>query len=428
MNNSTVVKTPYGRLLLGMVFGQFGNSMATIIPLALLLTLKLIEIDPQNVASNMGMAAGLAVLVGIICTYIGGAVSDRTTLAFGRRRTWILVGFMIGSGCLVKLGAAVSIGDIVIAWCLAIASFSFASASLCALIPDQVDEARRGTASGVIGLFNPVAIVSGMGLMTLLNSYSTQFKYNVLAGIALFCGIMCCILIKDGVVRWDAPSSSTKMTFGERLSRLYPSPRKYPAFSWGVLTRFLVCMAFNTQMFSTLYFIQKFNISPDAVTGVVAFTMLIQVIGLALASFLGGMLSDKLRKQKPFVAGSAVLVAIGVFIVAFATSMEVVYLGTAILGVGFGVYLAVDMALIARILPNKKDAAKDFGIMNIAGTLPQALVMAIASPLLAAGGFPLFYGLLAITGLLSALAVIPIPEMSPIIVDETAEIGSRKVI
>ncbi|MBP2642676.1 MAG: major facilitator superfamily 1 [Firmicutes bacterium] len=419
--STTIVRTPYWRLLGGMVLGQLGNTMATVIPLALLLTLKLVEIDPQNVAGNMGMAAGVASLVGIFASYIGGAVSDRTTLTFGRRRTWILIGCFVGAACLVALGATRDIGQIVLYWCMAVACFAFGSASLSALIPDQVEEGRRGTASGVIGLFNPVAIVVGMGIMTALNSIPIDTKFNVLAGIAVFCGVVCCLLVKEGAVKWQKPNAQEKMTFGEKLGRLYPSPRKYPAFSWGVLTRFLVSMAFNTQMFGTLYLMQKFNISPEAVTGVAAFTMLLQTAGAAAASFFGGMLSDKCRKQKPFVEGAAVLVALGVLILAFAPSMMYVYIGNAITGIGFGAYLAVDMALTARILPNKKDAAKDFGIMNIAGTLPQSLVMAIASPLLALGGFPVFYGVLAITGILSAAAVIPIPEMSPVPVEEPTE-------
>jgi MFS family permease len=123
------------------------------------------------------------------------------------------------------------------------------------------------------------------------------------------------------------------------------------------------------------------------------------------------MLSDKFRKQKPFISVAAVLVAVGVFTIAVAPSLPIVFIGTAILGIGYGSYIAVDMGLIARILPNKKDAAKDLGIMNIAGQLPQSLVPVIANPLITAGGFTLFYSILAFAGLLGVAAVVPIPEV-----------------
>jgi MFS family permease len=45
----------------------------------------------------------------------------------------------------------------------------------------------------------------------------------------------------------------------------------------------------------------------------------------------------------------------------------------------FGVYLAVDMALVTEVLPDpENNAAKDLGIFNVAGTMPQTLAPAIA--------------------------------------------------
>ncbi|MBP2642828.1 MAG: major facilitator superfamily 1 [Firmicutes bacterium] len=415
MNSTAVVRTPFWRLLCGIVLGQITFTMVMVIPFALLLTLKLVEIDPENVATNMSLAAGAASLTGIFAGYLGGVVSDRTTFAFGRRRTWILVGFLLAAACLVALGATREVGKIVLYSSLAVFCLNFTSASVIALIPDQVDEGRRGIVSGLIGLFIPVAMGSGMGLMTLLNNIPIAVKYDVIAGIGVVGSIICCLLVKDGPARRTVTSEvQEKHTIGERLGKLYPSPRKYPAFSWGVLTRCLLSVAFASQMLSTLYLIQKFNITPEAVTGVAALNMTLQTVAAGAASFLGGIMSDKFRKQKPFVFGSASVVTIGILMLAFAPSMVYVYVGNVIFGIGMGTYSAVDMALNSRILPNQKDAAKDFMIMNIVGILPQSLVMAIAPPVLAWGGFTVFYGGLAMFGILSALAVIPIPEMSSV--------------
>jgi len=426
MNNATAVRTPFWRLACGIILGQITFTMAMVIPLSLLLTLKLVEIDPENVAANMGMAAGASSVLGVIAGYLGGAVSDRTTLTFGRRRTWILVGFLLAAACLVALGGTRDVGKIVIYWCLVVFCLNFSSSSVVALIPDQVEEGRRGTISGLIGLFIPVGMVSGMGLMTLLNNLPIAAKFNVIAGIAAVGSIICCLLVKDSPARRNVTNEvQEKHTIGERLGKLYPSPRKYPAFSWGVLTRFLLSVAFASQILSTLYLIQKFNISSEAVTGVAALNMTLQTVVSAAAGFLGGIISDKFRKQKPFVFGSALVVTIGILMLAFAPSLAYVYVGNAILGIGMGTYAAVDMALNSRILPSPKDAAKDFGIMNIVGVLAQPLVMAIASPVLALGGFPVFYGGLAMAGILSALVVIPIPEMSAVPVEEQVDTCGR---
>lgn len=415
-------KTPFGRLLAGIIVGQSTYTMATVIPLAILLTFKFLEIDPQNVTADFSLASGIGALAGVIFNYLGGAISDRTTFFLGRRRTWIFIGALVGAASLIGIALAKTVTMVVVFWSIALMFYSTAFAAYSALFSDQVEEKRRGTASGVIGLFNPIAILVGMTLLTALNSLSLTMKYSVVAGISLAGALITCLLVKDEPIKqYESNKNSSNLTIGEKLSKLYPNPKKYPSFTWGVITRFLVCTAFASQVYATLFFMQKFNISQEEVTGIATLNSLIQTVGLGISAVLGGMLSDKFRKQKPFVAGAAILVAIGVFMMAIAPSIQVVFIGTGILGIGYGAYIAVDMALIARILPNQQDIAKDFGIMNVAGQLPQSIVPVVAPSLIGAGGFTLLYGTLAVTGLLSAAAVAPIPEISQKPIDEIVE-------
>src|SRR4051812_26192872 len=44
--------------------------------------------------------------------------------------------------------------------------------------------------------------------------------------------------------------------------------------------------------------------------------------------------------------------------------------GMVISGLGFGMYMAVDLALVVDVLPDPTQAAKDLGALNIAGALP----------------------------------------------------------
>ena len=53
-----------------------------------------------------------------------------------------------------------------------------------------------------------------------------------------------------------------------------------------------------------------------------------------------------------------------------------------ILGAGFGVYQAVDFALITQVLPGAGDRAKDLGVINIASALPQVIAPAVAGLIL----------------------------------------------
>ena len=47
------------------------------------------------------------------------------------------------------------------------------------------------------------------------------------------------------------------------------------------------------------------------------------------------------------------------------------YLFAGIAGLGYAVYSAVDQALLVDVLPNKEEAGKDLGILNMATTLGQ---------------------------------------------------------
>jgi MFS family permease len=72
----------------------------------------------------------------------------------------------------------------------------------------------------------------------------------------------------------------------------------------------------------------------------------------------------------------------------------------AVLGAGYGVYLAVDQALVTQVLPEARDRAKDLGVINIANSGPQVLAPAIAAPVIAhLGGY---------TGLYLATAVVTV--------------------
>lgn len=412
-------KTPLGRLLVGMVFGQFGYTMATVVPLALLLVFKFIEIDPTNITADFSIVTGIGAIINIVFAYVGGAISDRTTLSFGRRRTWIMIGSIVGAAALMGVAIAKSVSMIIVCWCIALLFYNLAFASYSALIPDQVEEKHRGKASGIIGLFNPVAILVGMITMTALNSLTLTMKYGVLSSVSVIGAIIACILIKDPPIsEYKSPNKIDASSFGEKMARIYPSPKKYPYFSFACLTRFLAAMAFAAQTYATIYLMQKFGIAQEAVTGIATIGSLINTLTLAVASVVGGTLSDKFRKQKPFVAGSAILLAIGVWIMAFAPSVTIYFVSQGVIGFGFGMFLAVDIALVARVLPNKEDAAKDFGIMNVANSIAGSIVPVIATPLIGIGGFVLFYGILGISGLLSAVAVAPIPEMSAKPVEE----------
>ena len=98
------------------------------------------------------------------------------------------------------------------------------------------------------------------------------------------------------------------------------------------------------------------------------------------------------------------------FALAIASSFNGFLVGMAIGGLGFGVYMAVDLALVVDVLPDSDNAAKDLGVLNIAGALPFSVAPGIAPVILALGNGS--YGVLfAVAGawaVIGALAILPV--------------------
>ena len=81
-------------------------------------------------------------------------------------------------------------------------------------------------------------------------------------------------------------------------------------------------------------------------------------------------------------------------------------LAALVLGLGYGVYLAVDQALITQVLPNAEDRGRDLGVINVANALPQVLAPVIAAPIVTSlGGYPALYTATAVVTVVSGVLV-----------------------
>ena len=73
-------------------------------------------------------------------------------------------------------------------------------------------------------------------------------------------------------------------------------------------------------------------------------------------------------------------------------------------------YMAVDLALVADVLPRRRQAAKDLGVFNIAGALPFSIAPAIAPAILAIGGgsYGVLYAVAGVCAIIGAVAILPV--------------------
>lgn len=399
--------TPTGRLLGSMVSSAFGAMIALGTPLQLLLTLHLIDIAGDGAEVALGVVTGCGALVALVANPLGGQVSDSTANRFGRRRTWILAGGVIGALFLVGIAFTTQVWQVALVWSLVQMVFNFQLAATSALMADQVPVGRRGTASGLLGLAAALAPLGGIGLVTVIDG--AVVRWVVIAAIAAALAFLAILLLRDP--RHDRSEGRSGPRPGQLLRSFWIDPRRHPAFGWAWAVRFLLMCAYAAGSYNAFFLISRFGTSADDVSRPVLVISLIGVAALAATSVFSGALSDKVGRQKPFVVAAGVLGATGLVVQAFTHDLVTVYVTALVMGIGTGLYLAVDGAMCVRMLPNPESAGKDFAIFNIANTLPQSLVPFAAPALLGLGGFTALYLTLALLALSGSFAVLRLPEV-----------------
>ena len=137
---------------------------------------------------------------------------------------------------------------------------------------------------------------------------------------------------------------------------------------------------------------------------------LVQSVLVVLASLVGGRLSDRTGRRKVFVLAASIVYGFALFVLAAATDVNGFLVGMAVSGLGFGVYVAVDLALVTQVLPDEDTVAKDLGVFNIAGALPFTIAPAIAPAVLAVGGgsYGVLYTVAGCCAVLGAFAILPV--------------------
>lgn len=372
-----------------------------------LLPRQIIAFDP--VAAHQGLYDGLILALGaflsVFSNTIGGALSDRTTSRIGRRVPWLIGCAVLAAGALALLANANGIAFLFVGYGLYQLVVNGALAALTAIVPDKAPEQQRGLVSAFVGLALPLAIVLGAVVVGLVVT-NVQLGYYILAGALVLVMFIFSPILHDLPLPREA---IPPFHLGAFLRGFWLDPRKYPDFGWAWLTRFLVNFGWNSTIGSFLFLYLKNAVKVSNPTASVAIVQIIAVAMILISSVVGGYLSDRLRRRKIFVMGSATLIAVALLILALVTSWIAVLVAAVVVGLGFGAYLAVDLALLTDVLPSASDRGKDMGVFNIANALPNALAPLVGGIVVATfGSFqPLFFIGAGVT-LLAALLVQPI--------------------
>ena len=409
-----IKKTPFVRLVIAAMLGV-GTSIAPLVLLSFgLSTFIVIRIVGQEHATAaFATATGISGIAVVIFGLFSGVIADKTRLKMGRRRFWMIAGSIGGALSMLALTYASSIPVFIIAICLVNFFYGMVSLSCYAIVPEQVEPEKFGRVSGLIGAAAPAFVMTGQMVMGAFAKSTLEEKMITIIIVQLIGGIVAALLIKDNY--FAGVAKGEKKSIGIR--GFYPSFKKHPSYTWALLTKLFINFSNAGMGMLTLFYIARFHLSETKIFQLMALTAP-AIMLMVVAGILGGFLSDKVKKQKPFVMGAALVTGICLIAFAFSSNITWVIVGNFIFNFGFGMYGAVDNALVNRILPSKENAAKDISIMNTTTSLSSTLVNFAAPALIALGtslfggdGYTLFFLVLAVFSILSAVVVLPIPEM-----------------
>jgi len=350
-----------------------------------------------------GLVLALGGVAGVIAGPVAGGLSDRTRGVRGRRRPWALAGIALAAVSLVALSAASDPWSVGAAWIGVSVGTAVAASAFTALIADQLTT-QRGAASAAVASSQAVGIVLGVGAVVLLG-LGTLGGYLVLAGFLTVGGAAAALLLPDPPAPEASTAARAPRTLADRTAAL-----RDPDFAWLLAGRLVVNVG-NALGTGLLLFFLMYGLDRDATTAEDELLLLIVVytVFVVTASILAGRLSDRSGRRIGLIVAAAFVQAAASLLLAVLPSLETALVSAALLGIGYGAYMSVGLALSTDLLPFPDDHARDLGFVNVSASLGQLLGPLIGAGLVAvAGDFWLLFaagGVLSAAGGLATLAI-----------------------
>jgi MFS family permease len=374
--------------------------------------------------------AGL--IVAILVQPLAGMLSDRSTLRWGRRRPFILVGTLLDLVFLALIALSGNFWMLLIAVILLQSSSNTAHGAYQGLIPDLVPEEQRGKASGVMAVMQllPVVFLPVIGMLIdqgradlailavmiplfiamlptltvheepLGERPETPLKPRVVrivlltlifaAGTGLFGGLVGfvgALLMGRGAVQLVAVGLAGLVAIagaiivGVWLSArvgIGEGVRRHPSFVWWVVNRLLFFAAAGSITGFAQFFLQDVVKVPNPGQ---ATAVLMAVVGAftAIAALGGGYLADRFSRRRLLMLAGAIAGA-GTFLLFLSVNMPMAYFSGVLIGVATGLFLSTNWALGTELVP-PDEAGRYLGISNLAGAGAGVVGAGIGGPL-----------------------------------------------
>lgn len=369
------------------------------------------NIGASNPAAIIGVASSIAMVVAMISNVVFGAISDRTRTRFGRRAPWLVIGGIVAIISFVLMSMQTTGAGVIIVYSIAQIGMNIMYAPFYAVLSDNVPESRRGTVSMANGLGNSV----GCGIGPMLGSmFIGQVVPGLIIGAVLVGagGIVAAFVFpnKNDVAVMKA-SKRPDRSVGQQLLYTLTPPRHCPDFWKAFVGRTLIMLSVQMVSSYLLYLVQDYlGLANDAAAALIGTYSLIVTI-TSFVTLIVGPLSDKMGRRK-LPAYIAVILICGSFASwllggsGMMSATVAVIVAAVLYGAGYGTFTAIDQALNVDVLPNKEDAGKDLGFINVGTTAGMAAGALMTSTIYSiSGGYTMVFPVAIVMTLVGAFSI-----------------------
>jgi MFS family permease len=395
-------------------------------------------------ATYYGTFRLFTLMVALLAQALMGMLSDRSTISWGRRRPFILIGTVITAVLTILIGFTAGMEGMTGFWVLfaigllqPVAS-NMSQAAEQAIIPDLVDEEKRGRFSGVKALLEiPLPLILVAFTVGKLVSKGYLWAGLLVAVGVLVVAMLLTMLVPEKPVKETPPpmdwapflrlfamtavftliilGSGQVVKFVSSLMTGINSPtvlfivmglfglagmliavavgvwlsvrisigdkaRQYPSFTWWVINRlaFLVG-AVNLSTFAVYFLQARLGYEKEAAAAPASKLILFVGVFILLSTLPAGFLTDRFGKKR-MVALAGLVAVVGTIIALSLPNLSIIYVGGCIIGIGAGFFYTANWALGTVLVP-KEEAGRYLGISNLAGAGAGAVGAYIGGPI-----------------------------------------------
>ena len=360
-------------------------------------------VDYQKKNTTLGLLTFAGLLIAAIIQPISGALSDRWSSAWGRRRPLILLGTLCDFLFLAVLAWAGGLIWIAVGYIGLQFTSNVAHGPTQGLLPDRVPLPQRGLASGIKNLMDMAGL---MAAMLILGRVLDPDGYHLVPSMALISAFLACGAAVTLIgIREQSSNTPASRNGTQNEVKIPPDSHcRKTSYTWLIASRFI----FLFGIYGVQGFIQYYIRDVMRVENPVKLTAdLLALIILALMVFAlgGGLLGDRIGHKRVLYLAS-VIGAVGSLLMIGARTPTTLLVYGSVFGAGIGLFLTSNWAL-ANILAPSDQAGKYLGISNLA-TAGAGAVARLTGPLIdalnnARDGMYFGYTFLFILGALATL-------------------------